>query len=274
MELRDWAIQILSADSLEGKLFAPEGLTDFQPGLPLVWKEPIRPPGMNFKRHSREEKLPPFQEHGHEDKRAACIHRFAGHELLAVEIMAFTLLAFPEAPSHFRKGLANTLKEEQWHVRIYMKRMSELGIRFGDFPLYRHFWTHTPHITSPLHYVSMMSLTFEMANLDFASMYGKSFRQHGDLLSADLMGKILEDEISHVGFGWNWLQKFKIPEENAWEAWTGALSTTVLTPKRAKGFLLHEAPRIKAGIPEEWIHSMRTTTPTRKISPLFELSQN
>ena len=257
MEIRDWAIGILSADTLDGKLADPEILTDENPGPPIFWDEPSRPANMQFTRHSREEKLPPFHEHGNEDKRAACIHRFAGHELLAVEIMAFTLLAFPEAPTHFRKGLANTLREEQWHVRLYMKRMEELGIRFGDFPLYRHFWSHTPHIKSPLHYVSTMSLTFEMANLDFASMYGKSFLQHGDEASAALMATILKDEISHVGFGWNWLRKFKDGNLSAWDAWEKTLSTTLLTPKRAKGFLVHAEPRKAAGIPDDWIEKIK-----------------
>ena len=171
--------------------------------------------------------------------------------------MAFALLAFPEAPPHFRKGLAHTLKEEQWHVSIYMKNMLRLGIRFGDLPLYKHFWNHTPYITSPLHYVSMMSLTFEMANLDFAPMYGKSFLKHGDPESAELMATICRDEISHVGFGWHWMNKLKDPQIADWDAWTSVLSTTLLTPKRAKGFYVHEEPRRASGIPEEWIRNLK-----------------
>src|SRR2546430_1423085 len=127
MEIRDWAIRILSADTLQEKLLSPQLLTDHQPGPALFWNEPTRPPGMGFNKKTKEEKLPPFHEHHLTDKRAACLHRFAGHELLAVEIMAFTLLAFPEAPPHFRRGLTHTLKEEQGHVALYMNRMEALG---------------------------------------------------------------------------------------------------------------------------------------------------
>src|SRR5215831_18925835 len=123
MELRDWAIAILSADRLEDKLFYPDKLTDFAPGAPIIWQEPTRPPGLHFQRHNHSEKLPPLSELSCSDKRAICLHRFAGHELLAVEIMAFALLAFPQAPKHFRKGLANTLREEQWHVQLYLRRL-------------------------------------------------------------------------------------------------------------------------------------------------------
>jgi len=257
MELREWAILILSSETLEDKLSDPGSWTDNEPGTPILFKEPARPPGMGFSRRTREEKLPSFQDHHDPHHRAICLHRFAGHELLAVEIMAFTLLAFPDAPPTFRRGLAHTLREEQGHVRLYMDQMERLGIKFGDLPLYRHFWNHTPFILSPMHYVSMMSLTFEMANLDFAPMYGKSFAHFGDAQSAALMATILRDEIAHVKFGWRWLKQFNQGNASEWDAWEQALAASWLTPKRAKGFLLHEEPRKLAGIPSEWIDKLK-----------------
>lgn len=257
MELREWANHILAADTIEGKLLDPEVLTDEQPGSPIIWKEPARPPGMSFTKRTREDKLPPFQQHNDPDKRAICLHRFAGHELLAVEIMAFTLLAFPDAPHRFRKGLAHTLREEQGHVKLYMDRMKALGINFGDLPLYRHFWNSTPSIISPVHYVSLMSLTFEMANLDFAPMYGKSFLHHGDKDSAALMATILKDEISHVRFGWRWLRNLKEKQMTEWDAWNEVIIASDLSHKRARGFVLHEDHRIQAGVSPEWIEKFK-----------------
>lgn len=257
MELRDWALKILSAKSMEEKLFVPEDLTDENPGPAILFDEPCRPPHMAFTRRTKEEKLPAFQELYHPENRAICLHRFAGHELLAVEIMAYVLLAFPEASSTFRKGVAHVLKEEQEHVHLYMQRLKSFGMAFGDLPLYKHFWTHTPHIASPLHYISMMSLTFEMANLDFAPIYGKIFTKVGDVESASLMATILKDEISHVRFGWQWLKKLKNREDSEWEAWEKILQTTLLTPKRAKGFFLHADTRAKAGISEDFIHNLK-----------------
>jgi uncharacterized ferritin-like protein (DUF455 family) len=257
MELKDWAIRILSADTLCEKLFAPDQLTDNDPGPALIFNEPVRPPGMHFQRHTSREKLPPFHEHRHPDKRAACLHRFAGHELLAVEIMAHALIAFPNAPKHFRKGVANTLREEQEHVRLYIARMEQMGLKFGDLPLYRHFWAHVPHLTCPIRYISVMSLTFEMANLDFAPLYGKSFAKAGDEASAALMERILHDEIAHVSFGLNWLKKLKKEEDTEWDTWAQNLPP-LMTPGRAKGFVLNEEPRRQAGVPEEWIQKMKS----------------
>jgi uncharacterized ferritin-like protein (DUF455 family) len=258
MELHHWAIRILSADTLEEKLLNPSVLTDLDPGPAIIWKEPTRPAGMGFKTHSRNQKLPRFHEHSAESKRAECLHRFAGHELLAVEIMAFTLLAFPNAPKHFRKGLAHTLKEEQGHVRLYAKRLKEMGVEFGTLPLFRHFWAYVPFIASPMHYISLMSLTFEMANLDFAPLYGASFERCGDKESALLMNQILEDEISHVSFGCSWLKKWKSDEQSEWQAWMGHLPP-ILLPSRAKSHTgdFFEENRRMAGVPEDWILQLK-----------------
>ena len=54
------------------------------------------------------------------------------------------------------------------------------GSALATLPYYKHFWAHTPFLTDPIRYLSVMSLTFEMANLDFAPLYGKSFARCGD----------------------------------------------------------------------------------------------
>jgi uncharacterized ferritin-like protein (DUF455 family) len=149
MEFRQWAIHILSGGTLQEKLFTPEKLTDHNPGSPLIWKEPCRSHELRFQKHFRKNRLPPFHDHKNPDSRVVCLHRFAGHELLAVEIMAYALLAFPDTPPHFRKGLAHTLKEEQEHVRLYIKRLEEMGCKLEDLPLYRNFWSFVSHITTP-----------------------------------------------------------------------------------------------------------------------------
>lgn len=256
MEVREWAERILTADRLEDKLVCPETISDGVAGPPLIITEPSRPPGMGFQKRLKEEKLPTTTRLSEADNRAICLHRFCGHELLAVEMMAYALLAFPEAPKHFRKGLVNTLKEEQEHVRLYMTRLEEMGVRFGDLPLYRHFWAHVKFFTSPLHYVSTVSLTFEMANLDFAPHYNRVFTQHGDLESAALMERIFKDEISHVSFGYRWLKRFKSPNQSEWDSWAGAQSP-LLSPRRARGSCLNVAGRERAGIPDEWIANFR-----------------
>ncbi|MGD2170108.1 MAG: DUF455 family protein [Chlamydiota bacterium] len=256
MELYNWAHQILTSTKLEDKLFSPDKLTDTLAASPLIIKEPARSYEMRFQKRSTSEKLPPFHEHHLEDKRAICLHRFAGHELLAVEIMAYALLAFPQAPKSFRKGIANTLKEEQSHVKIYLTRMQEMGLSLGDLPLYKHFWSHVKFFTDPLKYLSAMSLTFEMANLDFAPHYKSSFERYGDFASAKIFDTIIKDEIKHVSFGYSWLTKLKDKNQSSWDAYTEHLNP-LLSPKRSKGFIFQSNLRQKANIPNDWIEKVR-----------------
>lgn len=259
-EIRDWAFSILTADTLEQKLYVPDRLTDYHPGPPRTVNEPVRPKGMGFTAHCRKKhRMPKIHELGESDKAAACLHRFAGHELLAVEIMAHALVAFPEAPKHFRRSVANTLKEEQWHVRIYQKRLLDLGVTFGDLPLFKHFWSHIPYLTSPLKYISVMNLTLEMANLDFAPHYRDAFLSHGDNDSAALMQTILEDEISHVATGYHWLKKLKPQHVTEWDAFEKSLSA-FCSPRAAKGFTFHEEPRKKAGLSPTFINTLKNCT--------------
>ncbi len=255
MEYRDWAYQILTSNKLSDKLFCPEILTDHTPGSPLLIAEPVRSPDLRFHKHTRRDRLPSLLALGDRDKRAVCLHRFAGHELLAVEIMAHALLAFPEAPKNFRKGVAHTLKEEQEHVRLYVERLNQMGVQFGDLPLYRHFWSYVHYITTPLRYLSMMSLTFEMANLDFAPIYGSAFGSHGDTQSENLMKQIFTDEIQHVAFGAKWLKNLKDPSTPPWETWLQNIHHR-LTPSRAKGPTFYPDHRRLAGLDEAWINAM------------------
>lgn len=256
MEIHSWALRILTATTLEEKLLVPDELTDFEPGPKILINEPSRPSHMGLCKRPKKEKLPSFQDLNQVDHRAICLHRFAGHELLAVEIMAYALLAFPEAPKNFRKGVAHTLKEEQGHVKMYQDRMREMGLEFGDLPLYRHFWNHVPYLIDPIHYVSVMSLTFEMANLDFAPMYQKHFSHFGDTKSASLMDQILQDELRHVSFGYRWLEQMKNPENSSWDTWTHSQGPK-LDPKRSMGFVFHEKHRQMAGIPNDWIQKFK-----------------
>lgn len=257
MELKEWATRILSADTLAEKFLAPSHLTDFDPGPPIFWETPSRPRGMEFARHCKEDKLPTFRDHHAKDNRAVCLHRFAGHELLAVEIMAYALLAFPNAPKTFRRGIAHTLKEEQGHVRLYMQHMERLGIHFGDLPLYKHFWKQVPYLKTPIQYISVMALTFEMANLDFAPLYRDSFNRHNDNESANLMQQIIDDEISHVSFGMHWFQRFKpMNQFSDFENYQKALPS-ILSPKRAKGFVFQSELRQNARVPSDWIEQLK-----------------
>ena len=182
-----------------------------------------------------------------ERERGRLLHFFANHELLATELMALVLLKFPEAPASFRRGVLDTLKEEQIHTRLYIHRMQQCGVEFGELPLSDYFWRSVSSMEDPLDYVTRLSLTFEQANLDYSKEYANIFTQVGDRATAKILNKIYQDEIDHVGFGLKWFRRWKADGKTDWEAFRGRLSFP-LSPARAKGNHFNAEGRLDAGL--------------------------
>ena len=273
MELRDFARLILSSAQLADKVWTPSELTDEGPGepepVPLV---PARPQELRLdsSSDSRSKKHMPSPGSLHKaEARGHAIHFFANHELLAAELMAVCLLRFPHAPSSFRRGVARTLVEEQEHLRLYIQRMNELGVEFGDVPVGGHFWRTLSKMESPLHYVSGMSLLFEQANLDHAARWQRHFQACEDFQSASLMKKILEDEIRHVRLGHTWFERWR-PPGDPFAIFTENLPEG-LDPIRARGqgSEFETEARKQAGLSLDFIQALQAHRASRGRRPRF-----
>lgn len=259
MELREWAEQVFAADSVEGKLWTPPGglkaLTDEKPGKAVMWSAPPRPAHMQVAPKRERKRIPSPKAMDRKDMRIRCLHAFANHELMALELMAWALLAFPDADKKFRKGLANVLIDEQRHFAMYSKHIEDMGAKFGDVPLNDHFWQAACKINNPLDWVCTMHLTFEQANLDHAPFYRKVFEGVDDQKSADLMQVIFEDEIRHVRFGSHWLKKMQPEGKTMFETYAAHCSAG-RSPARARGLEFLPEGRREAGLDEDFIRQL------------------
>jgi len=268
MELRAFAESVLFATTLEEKLRTPGLITDEHPGAPLVTPDaPGRPAQMQFKPHAAGKSEFPGL-HRLEDKveRGKLLHFFGNHELLATELMALVLLKFPDAPAAFRKGVLQTLKDEQEHTRLYMERMKSCGIEFGELPVSGYFWRCVSPMENPIDYVASLCLTFEQANLDFARHFAKSFAAIGDQETGNLLEKIYRDEIGHVAYGLKWFRRWKNPNETDWDAFCRTLKFP-LSPQRAKGLTLNFAGRKAAGLDEHFIAELNVYSQSKGRTP-------
>jgi uncharacterized ferritin-like protein (DUF455 family) len=268
MELRVFAERVLFATSLEEKLQAPDFITDEQPGSAIATPAaPGRPRELTFKPTGTARGEFPGTRHLEQDpERGRLLHFFANHELLATELMALVLLKFPEAPAAFRKGVLETLKDEQEHTRLYMERMKSCGIQFGSLPVSGYFWRAVSGMESPMDYVAGLSLTFEQANLDFARHFSACFGEIGDVDSARLLQKIYRDEIGHVAYGLKWFRRWKNPSESDWEAFCRQLKFP-LSPARAKGFSINVEGRRAAGLPLDFIEHLNVFSQSKGRTP-------
>jgi uncharacterized ferritin-like protein (DUF455 family) len=229
----DYAQRILLGESLDDKFL----------DTPISWNQwrefqlPAKPGRMGRIKFSELQlKFPKASRLNEADKKAMALHSFANHELLAIEMMAAALLIYPHVTDEdlrFKKGILTALKDEQKHLNLYIKRLNELGYEFGDFPLNDFFWRQMQALTTKESYLSVMALTFESANLDFAAYYANLFRSFGDEKTAQILEAVLDDELTHVAFGASWMKRWK-GERELWDYYIQTLPWP-LTPARSKG---------------------------------------
>lgn len=258
---RDYAQALLAADTLEAKLAPPpDGLVLEDAGPPLRVEAPGRPATLMMV-PGRAAKVPPLAGMRDPSQRARILHALANHELQAIELFAWALLAYPDAPVAFRRGLVAILADEQRHLQLYMDRLAAQGVTFGDHPVTGHFWNKLDHLAGPLEFVCAMGLTFENANLDFAGDYAAAARACGDDATADALDVVHRDEIAHVHFGWVWLRRLA-PDSDAWQAYLDHVKFP-LGPRRARGARFDRDARVRAGFDEAFIDALEATAPTR-----------
>ncbi len=256
--MRAFAERIVLGDTLADKLAVPPDHDE--PGAALRLAQPGRPPELAI-RPGREARVPPIAGMPDPAQRARILHALANHELQAIELFAWALLAYPDAPAAFRRGLVQILVEEQRHMQLYIARLAALGTAFGDHAVTGHFWNKLDHLATPIDFVCAMGLTFENANLDFAGEYERAARACGDLATADALAQVHADEIRHVHFGYVWLKRFAGDRE-PWDAYLAHVQFP-LGPRRARGATFDRAARVEAGFDAAFIDKLEATDPKR-----------
>ena len=269
MEIRQFAERILFGTSWDEKLLALDRYEDKVPGASIATPAaPGRPEGLRFDEWHGRQKLN-FRDvrNFHSEKECGLVlHFFANHELLALELMALALLKFPEAPEKFRRGLVQTLKDEQEHVRLYQKRMTEVGVEFGEIPVSDFFWKAIGPMDSPTDFVSGLSMTLEQANLDYAVHYAAIYRQLDDAATVAILDRVYRDEIGHVKHGLTWFNRWRSCEESEWDAYRRALRFP-LSAARAKGIGFNRQGRTQAGFSVAYIDELELFSQSRGRCP-------
>jgi uncharacterized ferritin-like protein (DUF455 family) len=266
--VREFCRRVLESGDLDDKLAPPHDavgarLPDDDPGPALEIDRPARAPGLEMTGGS--EKLPRPGSLGDAAARAACLARFAHHELMAVEMFAWALLRWPDMPAGLRAGLLGALEEEQIHCRLYLARLDALGRRLDEFGHSDYFWRQAPVIAAspqgPCAFLAGMGLTLEQANLDFTLLYRDAFREHGDEASARVCQRVYDDEVGHVRLAAEWMMRLRREQgSDSGEDQTAAYQASVpfpLAANRAKGRRFDVAGRRAAGLDEAFIDHVR-----------------
>ncbi|MGE3313752.1 MAG: DUF455 family protein [Planctomycetaceae bacterium] len=258
MEIREFAERVVFSENLDEKLAPPNStLTDSTPGPEVRPSAPGRPANLQFAARRTAPAMPRAAAFHDPLKRGIAHHIMANHELQAVEVMGFVLLAFPDAPAEFRMGLAHIVQDEQRHTKLHARRATELGVEFGSKPVNCYIWKKALDYRSLLDYVVGLPLTFEGRNLDHTVEFEEYFRDAGDERGAAILRAIHHDEIQHVAFGVEWLKRLKNPDQSEWDAFCAHLHWP-MRPEKARGEVFLPEPRRAAGMSDDFILRLST----------------
>jgi len=266
------------------------------PGIDIPW--PAREPRISLSEDGKggSSRLPKVSQlRASVQARVECLQKFAGHELQAIELFAWALLRFPDAPAEMRLFLLRTLAEEQAHCQLYIDRIVALSNQheqssssaleadaesqrspLGAPPLSGYFWQALESIRASedplLAFLCGIGLTFEAANLDHTLKYRDIFREAGDEDSALALQRVHDEEVVHVKLARAWLLKLAAAGADGPVAEAGALSPdadaelydafAAFPPfelAKAKGRpMLARRARRKAGLSESFIKQVET----------------
>ncbi|MDP3232380.1 MAG: DUF455 family protein [Myxococcales bacterium] len=248
-----WAWDYVTTTSLELKL-APPPPPSVWSASPRRWvlDRPGRPPELVH----REGRKKAVRSGALKDdaKRAEVLHTFLHHELQAAELMAWALLAFPETPEAFRRGLLGICRDEVRHLGLYRDHLVTLGHPFGSLPIKDWFWERVPgESTTATHFVARMGIAFEGGNLDHGARFTDSFEAAGDPRAAAIQAQICEEEIAHTAFALHWFRAFTGGVD--FEQWRAYLPEPI-SPSMTRGTPLNLEARRRAGYPAEFLDAL------------------
>jgi len=225
-------------------------------GVARRLEHPGRPSGLALLEHSP--KTPSAAALRSPARRAQLAHTFLHHELQAAELMAWALLAFPETPVAFRRGLLGVLQDELRHMSQYRAYLRALGHDFGDFPVRDWFWERVPTAPSAVHFVAVLGVGFEGGNLDHTVRFAERLRAAGDEDGARLQERIGTEEIAHVRFALRWFARWRGSADFA--GWTAHLPEP-LSPMVMRGRPLNLAARLAAGFSPSFLEALGAWSP-------------
>jgi uncharacterized ferritin-like protein (DUF455 family) len=136
---------------------------------------------------------------------------------------------------------------------LYQEHLAELGHGYGDFPVRDWFWERVPAAPTPAHFVAVLGVGFEGANLDHTARFAERFRAIGDEAGARIQERVGAEEIPHVRFALRWLRRWaKTSEFGEWTAYL----TPPLSPILMRGKPLNREGRRRSGFSESFLEEL------------------
>lgn len=135
------------------------------------------------------------------------MHKHMHNEMQSIEMSAQSLAEFTDAPWDVRMSMARQCWDESRHTRLLYQRLQEIGGYKGEFPVMNHEWSITCMVNTLWGRIALQNRTFEGGEMDLLKKLADMWRDEGDGITADLLEGILADEVQHVRYANQWLQR-------------------------------------------------------------------
>jgi uncharacterized ferritin-like protein (DUF455 family) len=152
------------------------------------------------------EDVPDIGGMGQEHRRQR-LHREYNQEVQTIEIAALCIADFPDAPWELRLELARQCWDEARHAALIYRRLEANGGRKGQYPIANLDWSVVTMLDSIVARLTIQNRTFEAGSLDIERVAIPMFRAAGDPETAEVMEAIEADEIHHVRFANEWVNR-------------------------------------------------------------------
>jgi uncharacterized ferritin-like protein (DUF455 family) len=137
--------------------------------------------------------------------RAMLVHALAHIEFNATNLALDALWRFPGMPPAYYTDWLRVAAEEAIHFSLLSAHLQVLGFGYGDFPAHDSLWEMVNKTRGDvLARMALVPRTLEARGLDAIPPLRAKLAQAGDLAAAQILDRILHDEVGHVEIGNRW----------------------------------------------------------------------
>ena len=137
--------------------------------------------------------------------RIALLHAVAHIEFYAIYLAWDIIYRFRDQPQQFYLDWLHVASDEAVHFMLICERLRELGSDYGQLSAHKGLWdvaVDTSH--DLLARLALVPRYMEARGLDATPGMIERMREHGDQASAEILQRIVDDEVAHVRYGSKW----------------------------------------------------------------------
>ena len=138
---------------------------------------------------------------------AAFVHAVCHIEFSAINLALDAACRFSGMPAAYYRDWIFVAKDEATHFALLGAHLKSLGYAYGDFDAHDGLWDtarRTAH--DPVRRMALVPRVMEARGLDVTPDMITKLEQIDDYAGANVLKKILEDEIGHVAIGTRWFR--------------------------------------------------------------------